>query len=381
MEASGYDVPIGYILSFLIPLAVALVATPYAGKLATRMGIIAHPTTDRYHSSPIPYLGGVAVGVAFLAIAVFAAGASAELFTVVLAGLAVCVVGFLDDRRTVRPLVKIAVEVSAALALWFVGIRAELFHIYAVDLLVTIFWVVMITNALNLLDNMDGLAAGVAAISSLTFFVIAATQGDFVVASLCLALAGANLGFLRHNYPRATIFLGDAGALLIGFLLAALGLETQLSGHSGLLWAAIPILALAVPIVDMTFVVISRIRGRRPFYVGGTDHTSHHLVRLGLSSRVAALLTYAMQATASLMALWVVISASLMPLFITPVALACVALGLWSWLIVPARARSLTVTIVEPDAIDLDMIDLTKSSGTTINPAVQPVLYDGKRGA
>jgi UDP-GlcNAc:undecaprenyl-phosphate GlcNAc-1-phosphate transferase len=214
-------------------------------------------------------------------------------------------------------------------------VRAGLFDVAALDLALTVVWVVGITNAINLLDNMDGLASGVTAISAITFFIISAQAGHFLVGALALAVAGSALGFLFHNFPPAKIFLGDSGTLLFGFLLAALGLKLDLVGENGFVRSAIPILALGVPIFDMIVVVIARTRERRPIYVGGLDHTSHRLAGRGLSARSVALLHYAVQIALSALAialLFVTWAAALWIVIATGVA---AVTGLWAVLRIP----------------------------------------------
>ena len=166
-------------------------------------------------------------------VGVVAASTSGRLLTVLLAAAVLGGLGLIDDRGGVGPVVKIIVEVGCALALWAVGIRAGLFGLYGLDLMLTVVWVVAVTNAVNMIDNMDGLSSGLAALASLTFFLISAGNGDYLVASLAVALAGATLGFLRYNFPPASIFLGDAGTLMIGFLLAAVSLQLDLVGETG----------------------------------------------------------------------------------------------------------------------------------------------------
>ena len=170
------------------------------------------------------------------------------------------------------------------------------------DLPLTIAWVIVVTNSVNLLDNMDGLAPGVAAMSALAFFAISAYEGHMLVASVAIALAGACLGFLRHNFPPARVFLGDAGSLLIGFVLAALGLNLDLIGQEGVLRVAVPMLALAVPLFDTLLVISARISEGRPIFVGGTDHASHRLAALGLSHAWVALFAIWLQAVCSSLA-------------------------------------------------------------------------------
>jgi UDP-GlcNAc:undecaprenyl-phosphate GlcNAc-1-phosphate transferase len=223
-------------------------------------------------------------------------GAASDHLAVVLAGgLALALLGLVDDWVNLGAAPKVLVEATAGLGLWLAGIRAELFGVAVLDLPVTIAWVVVVTNAVNLLDNMDGLAAGIVAITATTLFALAAGRGDSLVATFSLAVAGASLGFLSHNFPPATIFLGDTGTLLLGFVLAAIALELDPGAPRGLDRVAIPVLAFAVPLFDTTLVVIDRMRAGRPVHVGGMDHTSHRLAALGLSTRGVAVVLYAVQ--------------------------------------------------------------------------------------
>ncbi len=271
--------------------------------MAHRLGVLDQPAGNKFHQQATPYLGGLAVAIGLVLVGGVAAGASGELLTVVLGGLAISIVGLLDDRLHVGPLAKLAVEIGAGVALWFSGVGAGLFGVEILDMALTVLWVVAITNAFNLLDNMDGLCSGIAALSAATFFAIAAVEGHYLVASLALAVAGASLGFLRYNFPPARIFLGDAGSLLLGFLLAALGLKLDLVGQNGLIRSAVPVLVLAVPIFDTILVVVDRFRGGRRVYVGGTDHSSHRLAGLGLSPRRVAFTLYGAQVVSSGLAL------------------------------------------------------------------------------
>jgi UDP-GlcNAc:undecaprenyl-phosphate GlcNAc-1-phosphate transferase len=324
-----------YAISFTGALVVALALTPLAAKLALRFGVLDRPAPSKTHLEATPYLGGLAMAMAVIIVGGVTAGVSGEFLTILVGAVGLGVLGLLDDQRLVGPWIKLLVEVSAGVALWLVGVRAGLFDVAALDLALTVVWVVGITNAINLLDNMDGLASGVTAISALTFFVISAQAGHFLVGALALAVAGSALGFLFHNFPPAKIFLGDSGTLLFGFLLAALGLKLDLVGENGFIRSAIPILALGVPIFDVIVVVIARIREWRPIYVGGLDHTSHRLARRGLSARAVALLHYAAQIALSALAialLYVTWEAALWIVLATSVA---ALTGLWAVLRIP----------------------------------------------
>ncbi len=284
-----------YLLAFVLPFLATLLLTPLAGRLARRFGIIDHPAPHKAHAIATPYLGGAAVAVGLLLVGMLVAGAEGQLAVIVAGAIVVGGIGLVDDAFTVRPREKLIVQAGLGAALWAAGIRAGFFGVPVLDFAVTVFWVVAITNALNLLDNLDGLTSGVAAISATAFFAVAFFEGEYLVGAFALAVAGASLGFLRHNFPPAKIFLGDAGTQMLGFLLAAIGLKLDLVGQGPIVRAAIPLLILAVPIFDTVLVILSRSTRGLPVYKGGTDHSSHRLVRMGLSPAAVAGLTYAAQ--------------------------------------------------------------------------------------
>ena len=299
-------------LSFGIPLLAALVLTPVAGRAAHRIGVLDHPAAagHKTHGEATPYLGGLALGAALLVITIglivvgaFADGANAELFNVLAGAALLAMVGLLDDIRGVSPLVRFGYEAFAAIALWQVGVGAGIFDTRWADIAITVLWVVAVTNAVNFIDNMDGLAAGVTATSALGIFAISAANGDTLVSSLALALAGASLGFLRYNFPPARIFLGDAGSMMLGFLLAALILKLDLPVAPAVPRILATILLVAVPLFDLSVVVVSRTMGRRPFWIGGTDHTSHRVVEAGASRRAVAIGTMAAQSICAVLAI------------------------------------------------------------------------------
>lgn len=329
------DVETLYGLAIALPLLAALVLTPLAARLARHYEVLDHPAEVKHHQRVTPYLGGLAAAVALVAVGGVAAGTQGQLVTVLLGGVALTIVGLIDDQRTVPIALKLGVEVAAAVALWLSGIGADVFGIGPLDFALTVAWVVAITNAINMLDNMDGLAAGVTAISAMTFFVISAQAGHYLVGSVSLAVAGASLGFLVHNFPPARIFLGDAGTLLFGFLLAAIGLKLDLVGPNGFVRSAIPLLALGLPIFDLLVVVITRAREGRAIYLGGLDHTSHRLARGGLSARAVALLHYVVQAALSGLAIAIVHATWGVALAIVLGTSAVAAIGLWVVLRLP----------------------------------------------
>lgn len=289
-----------YTLAFVAPLIGAFALTPLLARFAGRAGIVDHPHQDRFHSRATPYLGGVAIAAGLLLVVALVPGEPRQVAAVVVGALGLGSLGLVDDvRGGLGPAVKLAVEAAAGAALWLVGIRAGIFDVAALDFALTVVWVIAVTNAVNLLDNMDGVAAGVVAVAATGMFCIAASQGEYLVASLALAVAGGSVGFLRYNVAPASIFMGDAGTLFLGFLLAALGMKLDLVGPGTLARAVIPVLAVGVPLFDMALVVVSRVSAGRPVYRGGTDHSAHRLAEQGLPPRRIAIAAYSAQAVCS----------------------------------------------------------------------------------
>jgi UDP-GlcNAc:undecaprenyl-phosphate GlcNAc-1-phosphate transferase len=301
------DLVVLYGLAFLIPLAATLVFTPVAAVLARRFGVLDRPDERKAHLEPTPYLGGLALAIGFVAAGALIGDTGMQAFAIAGCALAMFLLGLVDDLRGLGVAVRVGVEVAVALVLWSVHIRAGLFGVPALDLMLTVIWVVVVVNALNLIDNMDGLASGVAAIAAFAFFVLAVSQDDYLVAALAAALAGTTVGFLRHNFPPARIFLGDAGSLLIGFMLAVLGLMVDIDVASPSARLVVQLLILGVPVFDTAFVVVARRRAGRPVLLGGTDHSSHRLSRLGLSGRGVAFAVYTAQLACSTVAIVIVL--------------------------------------------------------------------------
>lgn len=281
-----------YAVIFVGSLLLALVLTPLALRVALRRGILDHPTEHKSHISPVPYLGGLAM-VGALTVAVVAAAVArpphsglGELATVLGIAFGLSIIGLVDDLRELGPWARLAAEVGAGVGVWEIGAGVEFTGSGAGNLVVTVIWVVGITNALNLLDNMDGLSGGVAAIAALSFLLIAGVNGQFLVAGLAAALAGCALGFLRHNVHPARIYMGDAGSLYLGFLLAYLGVKLRFDAPEDVTFL-VPVLVLGIAILDTSLVAVCRLRHKRSPFLGGRDHMSHRLVRVGLPIRAA----------------------------------------------------------------------------------------------
>lgn len=277
---------------------IAFVGTPFTLVLARRFGFISYPNSRQTHIMPIPLMGGVAIWAGFVvSLLVFGRGAEyRELLAIVVGATVIFIVGLVDDRIGLKPLPKLIGQLIAAFALVLGGVQARMFGNAILDVLVTVVWVVGICNAINFSDNMDGLAAGISAVAAGSFLLLAAFNGQVLVSSLAAALLGACLGFLFYNFQPALTFMGDAGSLLLGFMLAVLGIKLSFPGVNPLSTWMAPIVVLGVPIFDTALVIISRLRRQISILRGGADHTSHRLVRLGLSHRRAVLALYSVAA-------------------------------------------------------------------------------------
>ncbi len=287
------------VLSVLLTLAVRTVAV--------KRGFVAKPKSDRWHKRPTAMLGGVAIFLA-TAVAYVTLVPPTHGSMVVFGGSAfLFFVGLIDDIWTVRPYQKLIGQLIGAGILVLSGLKLPLTGFEIIDIWITVFWVIGITNAINLLDNMDGLATGISAIAAVSLALNFWVNGLTNELLLSATLIGALLGFLVFNFNPASIFMGDCGALFIGFLLSGSVLLNQVGGRSRGIVAilAVPVLVLFVPIFDTTFVTVLRKLWGRKASQGGLDHTSHRLVALGLSERSAVLMLYAFAVVAGGLALLV----------------------------------------------------------------------------
>ncbi len=275
----------------LIAFALGLVATYLTRAVARAVGFVAKPRADRWHSRPTALAGGVGIFVAFALVSSFVSPGSPR--PVLFGASAMFALGLIDDIWPLKPYAKLAGQFLVAALTVASGEMLPWTRWVLVDQAITIFWIVGIANAINLLDNMDGLAGGIACISALFQGIFFYLHGSFADAGVCAALAGALGGFLVFNFNPASIFMGDGGSLFLGYTLATLAMH-QDYGRSRSLVAVIaaPVLLLLIPIFDTTFVTITRIVRGRPVSQGGRDHTSHRLVTLGLSERRAVLVLW-----------------------------------------------------------------------------------------
>jgi UDP-GlcNAc:undecaprenyl-phosphate GlcNAc-1-phosphate transferase len=307
----------------LIPVAasfaLALILTPVVRSLARRWGMVARPKTDRWHKKPTAMLGGVAiflsVATVILVYLLFVLPKPEEihnhsrsyLWVVLAASAFLFAVGLADDILHAKPYQKLIGQVMGAAFVVYYGLSLPWTGSQAVNMVITIFWLIGITNAVNLLDNMDGLAAGIAAISSIFLAVNFIINSQPAEALVLAVFAAALIGFLIYNSNPATIFMGDCGSMFIGFFLATTSLMSIAGGRSRsfLPVLAVPILVLLIPIFDTTFVTILRKLSGRAASQGGRDHTSHRLVALGMSERRAVWMLYGFAALSGLLAMLV----------------------------------------------------------------------------
>jgi UDP-GlcNAc:undecaprenyl-phosphate/decaprenyl-phosphate GlcNAc-1-phosphate transferase len=294
-------------IGFAVALVGTLLLTVPVRRLALYYGMVDRPGPRKVHVSPIPLLGGIAIYLGFVLAILFTLGGVPHRQIVgILAGATLlAVVGLLDDGGLLHHQVKLFIGMPvAALFLLASGIHAQFFSGFVpgiagvmLDGCLTVVWVVGITASFSILDHMDGLCAGIAAVAAGFFVLVAGLNGQTMVRTLAAAVLGAALGFLRWNFNPAKIFMGDGGAMFLGFLMATLALKIRPEGsHFPAAWL-VPILILGVPIFDTTLVSISRSRrGLLPFTSPGKDHTAHRLSNLGLGHRGAVLVLYCLAA-------------------------------------------------------------------------------------
>lgn len=295
------------VLAFFIALFSSLMLIVPVRALALRVGMVDLPGPRKVHLQPIPLLGGLAMygGVMLAILFAFDGAARAQSAGIVTGATLVAAVGFLDDRGWLHHQVKLFIAMPlAACILLASGIHAQVFSLLlngnlgtVLDAALTIFWVVGITASFSILDHMDGMCAGVAAMASIFFIMLAYLNGQTLVSTLGAAVLGASTGFLRWNFKPAKIFMGDGGAMFLGFLMATLGLKLRLEQANHLSGWLAPLLILGVTIFDTTLVTISRLRrGLLPFATPGKDHAAHRLANLGLGQRGAVLALYSLGA-------------------------------------------------------------------------------------
>jgi UDP-GlcNAc:undecaprenyl-phosphate GlcNAc-1-phosphate transferase len=305
-----------FLAAFAGAFLTTLLALPLWRQWCLRVKLVDDPGRRKIHDHPVPLAGGLAVLTGILL--PLAAGAillktgahvlnqaqpiqhglerrGLELATIAFGAIAITLLGWLDDKRELKPLPKFIGQLFVAVAVAMACKRITLFvHSDVFSYAITILWILTVINAFNFMDNMNGLCAGLGAIGALLFGVIAAANGEYLVATVGFLMCGALVGFLPWNFPNARAFLGDAGSHLVGYLLAVMAILPHFYNKQNPHRLAVlsPLLVLAIPLIDLAQVVISRTLNRRPFWIGDTNHLSHRLVRAGLSRTRAVLLLW-----------------------------------------------------------------------------------------
>jgi UDP-GlcNAc:undecaprenyl-phosphate GlcNAc-1-phosphate transferase len=312
-----------YAKAFGIALAVSLVLTFVVRTVARRSRLVAKPRADRWHKKATALYGGVGIFAAFVAVTLLRGPRVDGSHLLLACSAGMFLVGLVDDIVHLKPYAKLVGQIVFCTAVTMFGLRLHWLPSRVLDQVLTIFWLVGITNAINLLDNLDGLAGGIAAIAALFLVYFCHVSGFPGAAFLAAIFAGAVVGFLVFNFHPASIFMGDCGSLFIGFFLGAVTLISSNAGgirRNVVAVLAVPVLLLLIPIIDTTLVTITRRMAGRPVSQGGRDHTSHRLVALGLTERNAALTLWTVAALSGAVAVLVrnaswMVGALLVPAF------------------------------------------------------------------
>ncbi len=283
----------------VIALLLSLVITPAVIKLAFKVGAIDQPNARKVHARVMPRMGGLAIFTAFAIPALIALPLNSQFMGLLLGGALILTLGIVDDIIEISPKVKLGGQLVAALILIGSGVRVEnLTNPFGPDMIalgwmsipVTIFWIVGITNAVNLIDGLDGLAAGISAIAAATLGLVA-FQSDPTISLIAFILVGAILGFMRYNFNPAKIFMGDSGSLFLGYMLAGLAIM-GLAKSATVFSLFIPVLVLGVPILDTLFAIVRRLLNKQPIFQADKAHLHHCLLASGLSHRQTVLVIY-----------------------------------------------------------------------------------------
>ncbi len=263
------------VCAFFLAAAFSFSVTPLTAFFAKKLNFLDSPSSKKVHARPTPLLGGLAIYFAFIFAISLTVHSDNVLIGMLVGGTVVMVIGVIDDKYGMLPRIKLLGQFTAAVIAVLMGVKVVFIKVPLLSVLFTCFWLVAMTNAFNLLDNINGLCAGVSSIAAFFFGLLALIQGQMMIAIVSFGLAGACLGFLKHNFPKADIFMGDAGSMFLGYTLASIAVAGSWETSSVTTSLAIPVLILGYPIFDVTLVTVMRLAEGRPISKGGTDHSSH----------------------------------------------------------------------------------------------------------
>lgn len=293
-----------YFILFIIAMIISFAFTPLVKRLAIKLDIIDVPKDERrIHKKPIPLIGGLSIYISFSVMLIGTGYMTDEKLGVLIGGTIILIGGLLDDKYDLRPAHKLIFQVAAALVLIFMGVEISLltnpFTKYIsmfnlekwLSVPITLLWIVGVTNAFNLIDGLDGLASGLALISSVSMFIVSMITGRYEAVLLCSILSGSILGFLPYNFNPASIFLGDTGSQLLGFLLSSIAIIGAVKSATAIT-LAVPIIVLGVPIYDTAFAIIRRKLNGKPIMQADKGHIHHRLLALGYSQKKVVIIMY-----------------------------------------------------------------------------------------
>lgn len=288
-----------FILSFIL----SFILTPVSKAIANRTGVIDVPKDERrVHSKPIPLLGGLAIFISVMVFTPFIVNDYKEMAGIMLGGIIIFITGVVDDAKDLNPKLKFLLQIVAASVACYFGVRidfltnptntSDMINLSSyIAVPISIFWIVGITNTINLIDGLDGLSSGLTAISAISFSIIASRNGNYEMTLLSLVLAGTCLGFLPYNFNPASIFVGDSGAMFMGFMLACISIQAVIKSTAALSMI-IPILGIAIPILDTSFAIIRRFINGKKIFIADKGHVHHRLLAKGYSQRQTVLILY-----------------------------------------------------------------------------------------
>ncbi|WP_026486373.1 glycosyltransferase family 4 protein [Caldanaerobius polysaccharolyticus] len=313
-----------YILAFITAFVLTCAFTPFAKKLAYKIKAIDVPKDERrVHKQPVPLLGGLSIYLSFMMGAIIFAHKNPHIIGLLIGSTIIMLVGIIDDKYELNPVAKLIGQIMAAIVVIMYGMTikvvsnpfGESFNLGLWAYPVTLIWIVAITNTLNLIDGLDGLAAGVSGIASLSLFIVSILNHRDLAAILTIVLAGSSLGFLPFNFNPAKIFMGDTGALLLGFILSVISVEGAIKGAAAIA-IVVPVLVLGLPIFDMVVSIIRRSINGMPIMQADKGHIHHRLLAMGMSQRRAVIYMYIMCVVLGISAIVVSAASTLTGIFV-----------------------------------------------------------------
>lgn len=327
------------LLAFIIGLLVSYVLTPLVKNLAIISGAVDEPGERRVHIRPVPSMGGIAIylGVVLAILTtVTDLSSNRSIQGALVGGTFILILGIIDDLRELSPKYKLIGQILAAGILVSFGVKIEfltnpfggMIYLGVWGIPLTIFWVVAIINAVNLIDGLDGLAAGVCTIAAFTLLFVALQEGNLLIVLMTAALAGSALGFLRYNFNPAKIFMGDTGAMFLGFMLATISIAGALKGATAIT-VLVPIIAMGVPIFDTLFAIIRRASNGKPVSQADQGHLHHRLLQMGLTQRQTVLVVYLISICLGLAATAINSATAKEALALVVVTVGILAFGAW----------------------------------------------------